>query len=173
MFDPYTNARPEVSLRHDDGSIINLGEQPEVDQFILDFQLSEDFKNLAPIEGAFEVLSKFKEEGFKIVAISAALNHEQVLRNRRDNLNNHFPGIFDRLYHTTGSQNKPAILKKYPSALWVEDNLENAVVGKLAGHLPFFMLHDRDIEPPDGIIKIRDWYDLRQKYEKGISNLSE
>lgn len=139
------------------------------EQLYIDFQYTDYFGYLDIWDCAKEILPRFKDNGWKIVAVSAAVNEPKILETRIANLNRHIPDVFDEVYHTSGSENKEAKLKMFPKSIWVEDSVQNALTGNKLGHRTFLLADKpKKIKFPKTITFVNDWYDIWDKVNETV-----
>ena len=109
------------------------------------FHSSDHFKNLQPYKDAVVFVKRLAAEGYKFVAISAALQggniaqDNKIYENRLINLNTAYPDIFDKLHLVPMRASKYEYLNMYKDAFWVEDTLSNAITGLKCGHKSIFI----------------------------------
>ncbi|MEE9572674.1 MAG: hypothetical protein V3W20_06500 [Candidatus Neomarinimicrobiota bacterium] len=139
----------------------------EATDLIAEFHASDHFKHLEPYDDALHYVHKLADKGYKFVAISAAYqngtNEAKIYNNRYENLEKHYPDIFDDLHLVQMRASKDRFLKLYSNAYWVEDTLTNAITGIDVGHTSFFL--DREEDPrnqgshPD-VITVKGWEEI-------------
>ena len=149
-------------------TILNIT-RDEATILIAKFHRSEHFKLLEPYKDAAVYVKRLFDEGYKFIAISAALQggdtEEDVLiyENRLTNLNWAYPGIFDALHLVPMRASKEEYLSQYANAFWVEDTLSNAITGVECGHKSIFI--NRADDPrrqgthPD-VINVSGWDEI-------------
>lgn len=107
----------------------------EVKELVRDFNDNdEEFGNLKPIRNSEVFLPKFKDLGYDLVAITCSSAKEDSIKRRKQNIINVFGDIFTDVHCIPLSASKEEHLKQYPSSYWIEDKIENALLGKKLGH---------------------------------------
>lgn len=121
----------------------------EASKIVADYHASDYFKNLNSIRNAETVLKDLGENGYRFVAITSALNpysterQHIIKQNRMDNLTKLFGHIFDDVELVCiQTECKSDFLKKYDATWWVEDHVENAIIGQDIGHKSLVMHSD-------------------------------
>jgi FMN phosphatase YigB (HAD superfamily) len=116
-----------------------LGTEPhETIQLIEEFNASEGFANLGPVEGAQAALMQFCSTSLRFHAITSCSSDWDTVEMRKANLKRHYAGLFDSVHCLDLGQSKEAVLHAFDApCIWVEDNLKNALIGVKAGHKTF------------------------------------
>lgn len=110
--------------------------------FIEEFNHSEDFEHLEADEAAIFYLNRLFNQGFLIHAITSCTDDPKAVQRRMDNLERHFGNIFEGVTCLPLRGCKEDALRKHQrGSFWVEDKLENAILGAKVGHRA--MLIDR------------------------------
>lgn len=113
---------------------------PNIKISLEDFGKSDEFENMDLFKDTFDGLNYFRNNGYEIICISAALNGDIYLEKRRNNFKSKL-GFVPQIYHTD-LRSKLDLLKKFPPSIWVDDLPENCDLGVEAGHLSFLMGYD-------------------------------
>lgn len=98
---------------------------------------SPAFAELEPIEGAVEGIAALRSEGYLPVVVTSSSTAPHAVQRRHDNLRAVFgEGAFHAIHCVPVGESKESYLKMYPASPWVEDNYENALIGRQCGHAP-------------------------------------
>ncbi len=130
-------------------TILNIS-RDEATVLISKFHASDHFNHLTPYKDAALFIPRFSKEGYKFVAISAALQGGNIAQdnlifaNRFANLNWVYPDIFETLHLVPMRASKHEYLSSYTNAFWVEDTLKNAITGVECGHKSIFINRTED-----------------------------
>lgn len=134
----------EVCPRGPDDWVMDkwLGTEPhETIQLIEEFNTSEQFGQLLPVEGAVRnVHSIIAALGplVRLHVITSCSSELETVRLRKANLRRYFGPIFDAVHCLDLGQSKAKILNAFDApCVWFEDNLKNALLGVEAGHRTF------------------------------------
>lgn len=103
---------------------------------VVEFNDSEHFKHLEPIEGALEALLELMP-AHGLFVVTSCSTEPDVVFHRRANLKKHFGPIFQQVHCLDLGESKAEILHKFAPAIWVEDNYKHALAGLEAGHRTF------------------------------------
>jgi 5'(3')-deoxyribonucleotidase len=135
---------------------------PETIELVREFQRSSLMGQIAPEPCAEVVLPELYEQGHRFVAISACLNEPEVVEHRTRNLEEAFGFKWEAIHCVGLSLNKKDVLSSYPSSIWVEDLLKNAVDGAEIGHHAFLLdrPYNRSEQPLPGVTRVRDWHSI-------------
>ena len=149
-------------------TILNIT-RDEATILIAKFHRSDHFKNLTPYKDAAVFVKRLAQEGYKFIAISAALQGGNIVQdnkiysNRLVNLNTAYPGVFDKLHLVQMRASKHEYLSMYENAFWVEDTLSNAITGLQCGHKSIFINRAEDPRRqgthPD-VINVSGWDEI-------------
>lgn len=116
-----------------------LGTEPhETIQLIEEFNSSDDFGKLSPVEGAQGALMPFSSRtAVRFHVVTSCSSDWDTVEMRKRNLKAYFGGIFDSVHCLDLGQSKETLLHAFEPGIWVEDNLKNALIGVKAGHKTF------------------------------------
>lgn len=132
-------------------------------ELIQEFIFSDKFFNLPPVTGAPEAFKALYSAGWSFVAITACPHGDGFEGRRKANLEASLGVPFDAVHITGLGGCKKEILQTYPSSVWFEDNLDNAIAGYEIGHRSFLRLHG---EKPSQVAvdlpfaKFRQWSEV-------------
>jgi hypothetical protein len=155
----------ETRLRdhHNIPELFNLNMSDTI-ALIQEFHRSPGMEQLLPEPCAAIVLPELHRQGFQFVAVSACLNEPDVHARRVRNLEAAF-GFKWEAVHCIGLQmDKEAILRAYPSSIWVEDVWDHALAGQRAGHRTFLLdrPYNRNNEHTK-VTRVKDWHAIAQQ----------
>jgi phosphoglycolate phosphatase-like HAD superfamily hydrolase len=126
-----------------------LDEQPiteEKGKFLIEyFNRSAWIAFLDPLRDSVEVIQALKAKGYEFRAITSLHRDKPAQMLRRMNLDNTFGEgtISDITFLPTGADKDEALAEyKDSGAWWIEDKVENAVVGKNLGLKPIIVEHE-------------------------------
>lgn len=118
-----------------------LGTEPhETIQLIEEFNSSEHFGRLSPVDGVANALNTaIAEAGARVRfhVITSCSSEWDTVEMRKDNLRRHFGPIFDSVHCLDLGKKKETLLHAFEPGIWVEDNLKHAIAGVKAGHKTF------------------------------------
>jgi uncharacterized HAD superfamily protein len=137
--------------------------QKEASKLIGDFNHSEEFGCIAPFRDSVEYIKRFKDEGWKFVAITTAGEHPDTWPLRRKNLDTVFGvGAIDELYVLPLHGDKRVELVKYANSrlFWIEDKPSNAVLGYQYGLRPLLMSSAHNRGYHGGVWRVNTWNDI-------------
>ena len=148
--------------------VYSMGEQlgighEEASKLIGAFNHSEEFGRIAPFRDSIEYIKRFKDEGWRFIAITTAGEHPDTWSLRRANLNAVFgTDAIDELYVLPLHGDKGVELVKYKDSglFWIEDKPSNAVLGYQYGLRPLLMstAHNRGYH--GGVWRVNTWNDI-------------
>lgn len=133
-----------------------------------EFQSSDRYRYLEPMEFSRTALRIAKNRGYDIVGITACGTHSKVVSARRQNINDLYGDVFSDIICVNHGIDKEPHLKKLfrPGDIWVEDNVPNAMTGHAIGYRTFVIdqPHNRAyrISHPE-LEFVQDWIDLGLK----------
>jgi 5'(3')-deoxyribonucleotidase len=110
----------------------------QMEDWINQFHHAPEFEFLSPLPGAQAALRTLAP-WVTMVCITASGRSPDSERMRKANLKEVFGDVFEEVWCTDGSVEKPKYLHKYPEGYWVEDTMNNAIMGVKAGHMSFLM----------------------------------
>lgn len=136
------------------------------------FNHSEEFGRIAPFRDSVEYVKRFKDEGWKFIAITTAGEHPDTWPLRRKNLDAVFGvDVIDELYVLPLHGDKGVELVKYKDSglFWIEDKPSNAVLGYQYGLKPLLMstFHNRTYN--GGVKRVNTWEDIYRIINDTIS----
>ena len=135
---------------------------PETIELVCEFQRSSWMEQLLPEPCAEVVLPELYKQGHRFVAITACLNEPEVVERRTRNLEAAFGFKWEAVHCIGLSLSKTEMLKTYPSSIWVEDLLKNAVDGADVGHRAFLLdrPYNQSEDRHPGVTRVRDWHSI-------------
>lgn len=126
------------------------------------FNSGEDgyFGELQPLPGAVEALQAAHAQGRILSIITACANTPSVIAQREQNLVNVFGKIFGDIHAVGMKESKSTLLKSYDNVIWIEDKMENAVMGAEIGH-PTYLIRASHNAKYDGNVShdLMTWVD--------------
>lgn len=137
--------------------------QQEASKLIGDFNHSVAFGNIAPWRDSVEYVKRFKDKGWKFVAITTAGEHPDTWPLRRKNLDAVFgAGVIDKLHVLPLHGDKGVELVKYRDSglFWIEDKPSNAVLGYQYGLNPLLMNTLHNERYLGGAPRVNTWKDI-------------
>lgn len=137
--------------------------QEEASKLIGSFNSSDEFGRIAPWRDSVEYIKRFKDEGWKFVAITTAGEHPDTWPLRRANLDAVFgAGAIDELYVLPLHGDKGVELVKYKDSglFWIEDKPSNAVLGYQYGLRPLLMSTFHNQGYNGGVWRVNTWKDI-------------
>lgn len=122
-----------------------------------------EFGALVPEPCAAVVLPQLHQQGYRFVAISAAVATQEVRDIRAKNLRDAFGFEFEDVIMTGLQGSKEPILALFEPAIWVEDNFKHAVAGAEMGHKTFLITrgYNEGRSHPQ-ITRVTDWHDIQK-----------
>lgn len=161
----------EISRRGPDDWVMDkwLGTEPhETIQLIEEFNSSDDFGKLSPVEGAVNALNTLiATNGARVRfhVVTSCSSDWDTVEMRKANLKRYFGPIFDSVHCLDLGTSKATLLHAFEPGIWVEDNLKNALAGVKAGHRVFMRQtshnhrHRAEAEAA-GVVWFEHWNDL-------------
>jgi hypothetical protein len=146
--------------------------QQEASNLIGDFNHSKEFGRIAPFRDSVEYIKRFKDEGWKFVAITTAGEHPDTWPLRRKNLDTVFgTGAIDELYVLPLHGDKGVELVKYANSrlFWIEDKPSNAVLGYQYGLRPLLMSTAHNHGYHGGVWRVNTWNDIYRTINDTVS----
>lgn len=110
----------------------------DANQLVWDFHHHSSFANLSPMPGSTQAIHDLRNQG-KLVAITACGTTDRIRNFRIENLNKCFGTSFSEIYCTNNFEEKKSYLSNYPSSFWVEDHMNNAIMGAELGHKSYLV----------------------------------
>jgi FMN phosphatase YigB (HAD superfamily) len=128
-------------------------------QYVLEYQSMEFYKQLKPYEDALEAYKQIKNLGFDIVALTSCGTEKDVVNNRLENIKNCFDGIFSDVHILGLQQRKDQILNNYKNAVFIDDQVNNVISGAKAGHTTFLLdkKYNKTLILPSSVTRIKNW----------------
>lgn len=146
----------------------------EINNLIVEFNMSDNMVSLPPIFDAKECLSVFKKAGYKIICISSMSDNENSQNKRIKNLKNVFgDDTFSNFHFLKLHASKKPILNLYSGkkAIWVEDHVQNAIDGATIGFKTFLLNHSYNdnaiFDDKYNIEKVVCWKEILRKVFDG------
>lgn len=139
-----------------------MGVTAEVANILVwDFHCDASFAQLEPLPGADQAIAVLRDT-YRLVAITACGSDEQIAQGRQKNLDTVFDHAFERLICVDTSSQKRQYLLEYPPSYWVEDRMDNAIMGLECGHRSWLINAPHNLEDIDhpGITRINCLSDL-------------
>lgn len=139
----------------------------ELHPLMTKFNNSEEFKHIPLVNDALFFMKKLNAT-HDFVAITAC--GEDRHADRMENLNNLFGyGFFQTVHCMNHQDSKQYLLSKYKPSFWIEDNLKNAELGILSGHIPILLKTPyNQMESQTPLIRVNCWEQIynviAQKY---------
>lgn len=106
------------------------------------------------------------DHGYRFHVITSLSNDPFAVRLRKQNLENWFGDVFDRILCLDTGSDKDAALAEYRDSglWWVEDKPENAIAGLDCGLKPILLEHDHNVDCGHaGIIRAKNWQEIYQR----------
>ena len=133
----------------------------EASEMINRFHLSDGFADLPAFDDALEYVNRLHQEGWTFIAITACGFDERIIEMRRQNLETHFPGVFQEIRTVGVFDSKEEILNEYDPAIWVEDTWRHALAGYDVGHKSFLIKRDYNTDTShEGPIVVSGWEEI-------------
>ena len=95
-----------------------------------------EFARLKPIDGAVQAIKELKRLGYSMDIITSCSDDEACVARRNENLFQVFGDVFDKITIVPLLKSKKAVLSEYEPSFWIEDNVQNALIGRDVGHIP-------------------------------------
>lgn len=135
----------------------------EARKLITNFNHSVEFGNIKPWRDSVEYIKRFKDEGWRFVAITTAGEHPYTWPLRKANLDAVFgTDAIDELYVLPLNGDKGIELVKYKDSglFWIEDKPSNAVLGYQYGLNPLLMdtFHNRTYN--GSVKRVNTWKEI-------------
>lgn len=122
-----------------------------------------EFGSLVPEPCAAVVLPQLHQQGYRFIAISAAVSTDAIRDLRAENLKNAFGFEFEDVILTGLLGDKETILERYQPAIWVEDNFKHAVAGAECGHKTFLITRGYNVgKAHPQVTRVTDWHDIQK-----------
>lgn len=128
---------------------------------------SKDFSKLNPIDGAIDSVREIKSQGYKLHVITSCSSHDDCVSRRKENLTSLFGNVFNDIHCIPLGASKENYLKIYDPSFWIEDNVQNAIIGHKIGHKSIIRLteHNKSLtrETPPGITWASNWNEIEKE----------
>lgn len=132
----YRPVNPDMRIEYGVQHLYNLGDD-EKDELIREFNSSAAMAFLPPLRDAIQYVQKLhKEEGYIFHCITSMSKNRDAQRLRKMNLRKIFGNtVFEEFVFLDTGADKDRVLEPYRDSglFWIEDKLENAVLGKRMG----------------------------------------
>ena len=120
---------------------------------------------MPPLRDAQEIVRLLNNNyGYRFVVCTSLSNDKAAQELRTRNLQKIFGDVFDEfVYLDTGADKDEALYKlakKYRGCMWVEDKLENAVVGANVDFESILMEHGYNMNLDHDFFVARSWEDI-------------
>jgi 5'(3')-deoxyribonucleotidase len=134
-------------------------------QLISDFNHSSQFEFISSFRDSVEYVQRFKNEGWKFIAITTAGEHPDTWPLRRKNLDAVFgAGTIEQLYVLPLHGDKGVQLVNYRDSgfYWIEDKPSNAELGYKYGLRPLLMdnLHNKNYN--GWVRRVNTWEEIHR-----------
>ncbi|OUU18548.1 MAG: hypothetical protein CBC05_02375 [Crocinitomicaceae bacterium TMED45] len=153
---------PQVSLMNP----TTFSQTEDIGKLIQGFNQTAWIGFLEPLRDAHQVLPKFKEQGWTIIACTSMGTDQYANSLRKQNLERVFPNIFDRIDIIPFMSPKNEWLSQYKDsdAVWVEDKWANALAGANQRLNTYLMRHEYNASNDDKrITKVDNWQQIASK----------
>lgn len=131
----------ENAIGHDFDLSLAFKDDVDAIQVIRDFFNTDMASNLMPLRESNIHLGELNDNGYDFIAITACPNLDDVLENRKNNIKNAIGFDFKQIIGAGFLSGKKDILSRYSPSVWVEDNLDHAIIGAELGHQVFLIDH--------------------------------
>jgi len=132
-------------------------------ELISKFNASSDFESLSPWRDSVEGIRKFKDAGYKIIAITTAGSHPWTCGLRRRNLDNVFGAdAINELYVLGIHHDKGEQLMHYKDSgyFWIEDKPSNSELAYKYGLRPLLMNNPHNTSYNGIVPRVQTWNDI-------------
>lgn len=144
--------------------------RPEIQSLVAEFNHSAAIGFVPAFRDAVGQMRRLRSLGYRFNIITSLSTYDYSVKLRRYNLENVLGfNDFELECLEVGADKDEALSKWVGHArYWVEDKLENAIVGHDLGFQTFLMEHDHNKkEHPDGIIRVTNWGSIVNKIIQG------
>jgi hypothetical protein len=144
------------------GAQLGIGHE-EAGKLISGFNHSPEFGAIKPYRDSVEYVKRFKDEGWRFIAITTAGEHPDTWPLRRKNLDDVFGvGAIDELYVLPLNGDKGVELVKYKDSglFWLEDKPSNAVLGYQYGLKPLLMSTFHNQSYNGSVKRVNTWEEI-------------
>jgi len=140
-------------------------------QLIRMFNESAQIRKLTPFRDAIKYVRKLHtDHGYVFHVISSLSDDEYSQHLRTKNLRELFGDtVFERYVYLDCDISKKQALLKYSNSncWWIEDNIDNVIIGENIGLNSLIMSHNYNVDCPKNIERVQNWKDI---YRKIIGN---
>lgn len=139
----------------------------DIKRLIRMFNESASIRKIPPLRDAIKYVKKLHEEhGYIFHAITSLSNDQYAQHLRTKNLRELFGDtVFEKYVYLDTGADKDVALAEYKDTgcFWVEDKIQNALVGNLLGLNSIIMdhVHNSHLNHPD-IIRVKNWKEIYQ-----------
>lgn len=140
-----------------------------------EFNESYAIRGLLPMPGAQVFIENItKRYNARIVAITAMGNNERSVQFRTQNLNEVFGDVFSEIRVIGLCEDKSLELSRYKNlqnAIWLEDNLLNALTGSKLGIRSFLFdrQYNRDDRTHPKLSRVKDFLELEEQIDEYLA----
>lgn len=106
-------------------------------EHIMDYQHTKFYQELKAYPDAVAVYNKLYDMGVKIVFVTSCGTTPEIIDARTNMMNSTFNGKFETIEFLELGASKVDILKKYPTATFIDDQMKVALEGVESGHHSF------------------------------------
>ena len=138
-------------------------QKQQIGQLIEGFNKTAWIGFLQPLRDAADVLPKFKQQGWTVIACTSMGSDQYANSLRKMNIENHFPNVFDRVDIIPFMEPKHEWLSQYKGsgATWVEDKWSNALAGVDQGLNTYLMRHEYNAYADNNNVKkVDNWQQI-------------
>jgi FMN phosphatase YigB (HAD superfamily) len=140
-------------------------DKAEGDKLTRMFNESATIRKLSPLRDAMKYVKKLHEEhGYVFHAITSLSDDEYAQHLRTKNLRETFGStVFEKYVYLDTGADKDEVLEQYrgTDCYWVEDKIENALVGQSVGLDSLLMEHEHNGDfDHDEVRIVRNWRDI-------------
>lgn len=151
----------------------------EHQRIVAEYTHSDYFRHLNPKLCALDVLNGLRKEGWRFIAVTACdTEHpDQCIKtaynNRMENLERHFPDVFEDMHFSPWSTGKKEILSRYQPTWWIDDRADHAHDGHDAGHKAIIMRgEDTHIDANNhaNLPIVETWHEIKALIDADVSS---
>jgi hypothetical protein len=119
------------------------------------------FSCLPAYEDAALWVPRLHQEGWTLIAITAAGRNDAAFQMRQANLKSQFGDIFDDLHHVDYEEGKDCWLEKYHPTWWIDDSWTHILTGLKYNHNCIHMVRYWDSEHfNENVARAGSWEDV-------------
>lgn len=139
-------------------------------EHIMDYQHSKYYKGIKAYPEAVKVYNKLYDMGVEIVFVTSCGLTPEIIEARTQMMQSEFNGKFHDIEFLELGASKKEILKKYPSAVFIDDQMKVAIEGYETGHKSFIkdMSYNRN-EENENIERIKSFTTLLSYFAKKMN----